>query len=300
MHAFWLTLVSVLLCLAEPALADSTPGPVPRSFYLFGPPIGVAPARASAPAGASAVPAVTGPAVTGPAVTGDVCRQAARAAGRAAAVPEGMLSAIARIESGRADGAGGTAPWPWSINVEGIDHVYDSKAEAIAAVRGYQARGARSIDVGCLQVNLFHHPAAFADLDQAFDPAINATYAAQFLVRLRDQTGNWDRAVAAYHSGNPELGEPYRRKVMAALPEEQRIAGTPPPAASLPPGAVAGAAGAVMLGNNAAQGRMLPLAANAAPGRDLGAYRLAPIQLTGRTMPLAASQLTGGMRRPPA
>ena len=108
-------------------------------------------------------------------------------------------------------------PWPWSINVEGIDHVYANRAAAIAAVRDFQASGHHSIDVGCLQVNLMHHPSAFASLEQAFDPMENARYAASFLRDLHGQSGSWAKAIGDYHSATPALGETYRRKVMAVL-----------------------------------------------------------------------------------
>ena len=39
-----------------------------------------------------------------------------------------------------------------------------------------------------MQVNLMHHPNAFADLDEAFDPAANARYAVTFLSALYQQT----------------------------------------------------------------------------------------------------------------
>ena len=68
-------------------------------------------------------------------------------------------------------------PWPWTINAEGQGLFYDTKAQAVAAVRALQARGVRSIDVGCMQVNLMHHPDAFPTLEQAFDPQTNAAYA---------------------------------------------------------------------------------------------------------------------------
>ena len=45
-------------------------------------------------------------------------------------------------------------------------------------MNSYRAQGARSIDVGCMQVNLLHHADAFASLEQAFDPVANARYAA--------------------------------------------------------------------------------------------------------------------------
>ena len=150
------------------------------------------------------------------------CRAAIRAAERGAGIPEQLMAAIGRIESGRRGADGTVTPWPWSINAEGTDYVYDTKEAVIAAVRALQARGVRSIDVGCMQVNLMHHPQAFTTLDQAFDPVENARYAARFLVQLKDQTGDWQKATAAYHSATPELGEPYERKVMAVWPEEKR------------------------------------------------------------------------------
>jgi soluble lytic murein transglycosylase-like protein len=77
----------------------------------------------------------------------------------------------------------------------------------------------RSIDVGCAQINLMYHPSAFASVEQAFDPASNADYAARFLKELRDTTagGNWMTAAGDYHSLTPELAEPYRQQVEAAM-----------------------------------------------------------------------------------
>ena len=64
------------------------------------------------------------------------CRQAVALMERSANIPSHLMAAIARIESGRADGQGGISPWPWTINVEGQGYVFDSKAAAIAAVSG--------------------------------------------------------------------------------------------------------------------------------------------------------------------
>ena len=101
-------------------------------------------------------------------------------------------------------------PWPWTINAEGTGRFFESKAEAIAAVEALQARGVRSIDVGCMQVNLMHHPHAFASLDEAFDPQANAAYGARFLSALHHDLGAWPAATAAYHSQTEKL-EPTTR-----------------------------------------------------------------------------------------
>lgn len=161
---------------------------------------------------------------------GEQCRAAIAAAERGHGIPPQLLAAIGRVESGRRDpGTGLWGAWPWTINAEGQGSYFDSKTEAIRAVEALRARGVRSIDVGCMQVNLMHHPAAFPNLDMAFEPAVNADYAARFLIQLHDQTGDWTEATADYHSANPSEGGPYAAKVTSVWPEEQRKAGLAPP-----------------------------------------------------------------------
>ena len=144
-----------------------------------------------------------------------LCRSAIAAAERSYGVPDRLMQAIGVVESGRADERGGVTAWPWTINVEGVGYVFETKQEAIAAVNEHRARGARSIDVGCMQVNLLHHGDAFGSLEQAFDPGANSRYAAQFLQNLLAQTGSWPRAAAGYHSLTPDIGADYGRKVLA-------------------------------------------------------------------------------------
>ncbi|MCW3476094.1 transglycosylase SLT domain-containing protein [Limobrevibacterium gyesilva] len=241
------------------------------------------------------------------------CRVAIRNAERAAGIPTQLMAAIARVESGRPDAQGVIHPWPWTINVEGDGYSYASKTEAIAAVRAFQQRGARSIDVGCMQVNLMYHPNAFASLDEAFDPVANAVYAARFLGQLYSQSRDWARATASYHSATPERGEIYQRKVAAVLPEEMkrllRMPGGAPanvwstnvwssnvwnshgtawPAQSnvlRPPAPLtAQPAGAYRLSNKAETARILP-APQGTVGRGLDAYRAVPIPVASRQVP---------------
>lgn len=176
----------------------------------------------------------SGAAFVAPGIVGSpglLCRSAIASAEQAQAIPSHLMAAIGRVESGRRDEATGVwHPWPWAVNAEGQGYFFDSKAQAIAAVRAMQARGVRSIDVGCMQVNLMYHPDAFPGLEQAFDPAANTAYAARFMRQLFTQAGTWPKAVALYHSATPALAEPYARKVMAVWPEESR---RPAPAVGL-------------------------------------------------------------------
>lgn len=144
------------------------------------------------------------------------CAEAISAAERGAGIPAGLLLAIARVESGRPAPGGGVAPWPFAINGGGEGRFPPTRADAVAEVEAFRARGIRSVDVGCMQVNLFHHPQAFPDLDAAFDPPRNVAYAAAFLRELHRRTGSWAEAVAQYHSGEPGRGLAYHSRVVVA------------------------------------------------------------------------------------
>jgi hypothetical protein len=165
------------------------------------------------------------------------CVAASAAVQRTSRLPPRLLNAIGIVESGRIDPFRHVvAPWPWSVNANGEGHMYDSKAQAITAVLHLQAAGIDSIDVGCMQINLHHHPDAFASLDQAFDPSANTAYASRFLMSLFEHTGSWPSAAAAYHSQTPSLAAPYAARVMAIWPDAGRYGGSAgPPSITVDP-----------------------------------------------------------------
>ncbi len=246
------------------------------------------------------------------------CRAAIAAAEQAGGVPARLMHAIGVVESGRRDEAGVVGAWPWTINAEGAGSYFATKAEAVAAVRALQAQGVRSIDVGCMQVNLIHHGSAFSSLEEAFDPVANARYAATFLQRLYAQTGSWPGAAAGYHSMNPALGGPYARKVLAIwnAPEPRPQPGAPAPAFAsstftATPWAAPGMNWPAGLGSPAApaasgfgasngtalggMGRVMPLPGGTVlasasggtggpVGRGLDSYRATPTSLVGRAI----------------
>ncbi len=129
-------------------------------------------------------------------------------------IPAHLMRAVALAESGRwLDEAHASVAWPWTINAEGVGHFYPSKPAAIAAVRALQERGVRSIDVGCMQVNLYWHAGVFRSLEEAFEPMSNVAYAARYLAELKQERQSWEAAVSYYHSAVPEFNQPYRAKV---------------------------------------------------------------------------------------
>lgn len=145
------------------------------------------------------------------------CRRAILAAEPRSSLPPGLLLAIALVESGRSDPRSGRfEPWPWSLNVEGEGRAPPSLAAAAAEVAALQAAGRRSIDIGCMQVNLLHHPEAFPDVPTGLRPEANIRYAILFLKSLHGRFGNWAEAIANYHSADAERGANYHRRVVLA------------------------------------------------------------------------------------
>ena len=142
-------------------------------------------------------------------------------------MPIDILLAITRVETGRAAG-GELQPWPWAINADGTGTWFATQAEAVAAAEAHLGDGTGTFDVGCFQLNIRWHGAAFASLSDMFDPARNADYAANFLVQLYQESGDWAQAVAAYHSRTGDLAQAYLAKVKAVLAGPGGDAAPPP------------------------------------------------------------------------
>ena len=86
--------------------------------------------------------------------------------------------------------------------------------------KGCVPKAVRNLDIGCFQINLRWHGHAFASVAQMFDPLANARYAAEFLTDLHREFGDWDAAVAAYHSRTPHFATRYMERfhrIYAAL-----------------------------------------------------------------------------------
>ncbi len=146
-------------------------------------------------------------------------------------IPRHLMAAIAKAESGRWDEANrANVAWPWTVTAGGEGRFFATQAEAIAEVKRLKARGVTNIDVGCMQVNLFHHGQHFASIEQAMDPTHNAAYAGRFLKTLRETSADWMEAAGRYHSSTPEKNTPYRAKVARLWDETKRESPNPAPA----------------------------------------------------------------------
>ena len=124
-------------------------------------------------------------------------------------IPNGLLLAIALVESG-VDGV----PQPNALSFGMRSVVAHSRSEAVQRLRGH-----RNAFVGCMQLSLRYHKAAFQSLDKMMDPRANISYAGRMLVRLRNDTGSWSRAVARYQGGSQQQSHAYVCRVWNHLAE---------------------------------------------------------------------------------
>lgn len=144
------------------------------------------------------------------------CDQAASLAAGETGIPEDLLRAITRVETGRRQD-GVTQPWPWTVNFAGEGHFFDDPQSAVDFVQDLIDQGETVIDIGCFQMNVKYHSRRFQSLEDMFDPLSNARGAAAFLGQLMAETGSWEDAVGYYHSRTPERAQDYAQKVASVL-----------------------------------------------------------------------------------
>ena len=137
-----------------------------------------------------------------------ICESVAEQVSRESGVPVSVLKAISLNETGRKrDGA--FRPWPWTVNMEGAGHWFDSRDQALTYVFKEFKRGARSFDVGCFQINYKWHGENFSSIEEMFDPLANGRYAARFLSDLYIELGDWKKAAGAFHSRTKKYADKY-------------------------------------------------------------------------------------------
>lgn len=158
---------------------------------------------------AAATPFSTPAAATGS--PEDVCYYWARIAEAHYKMPPGLMTAIVQHESrGR----------PNTLNVDGKAYFFSSPGEAARAIQS-MAKTSYEIDVGCSQITIRWHGAAFRDIGALLDARANISYAAWHLATLKDRFGSWQKATERYHSFQTERGRSYACKVMLVMKESR-------------------------------------------------------------------------------
>lgn len=126
-----------------------------------------------------------------------------------------LLYAIALAESKKKADSTSMRPWPWALNIQGVGHFYDSRAEAEAALQRALASGLRSIDVGPMQVNLLWHGYRVDRPEDLFDVETAAMVGAEILSEAmlsspRDEV----IGVGRYHNWEEGVSRVYGTKVL--------------------------------------------------------------------------------------
>ena len=126
-------------------------------------------------------------------------------------VPLGVLYAVGMTESGRKGSL-----HPFALNIEGKTVFAASADEALKVFARARKKGAKLIDLGCMQINHHYHGREFESPRAMLSPALNVTYAAKFLKQLRRREGSWTMAVARYHAG-PNNNPAQKRYICAVI-----------------------------------------------------------------------------------
>jgi len=125
-------------------------------------------------------------------------------------VPLGILYSVGLTETGHSG-----ALDPYAMNIDGRAVHSASVEEALARYDAAVARGAKLIDIGCMQINHYWHARDFASVNEMFDVTRNVDYAAHFLSGLRASEGTWTGAVARYNAG--PNNQPAQRAYVCAV-----------------------------------------------------------------------------------
>ncbi len=126
-------------------------------------------------------------------------------------VPLGVLYAVGLTETGRKGSL-----HPYALNIEGRTVFTTSKRDALAEFHRARSKGAKLIDLGCMQINHHYHGSEFNSVSDMLDPALNVAYAARFLRQLKAREGTWTMAVARYHAG-PNNDPAQKRYICAVI-----------------------------------------------------------------------------------
>lgn len=119
-------------------------------------------------------------------------------------IPQGLLRAIAKIESGFS---------PWVVNSRGRGHVFHSKEAAAQYIKQLVQGGFTNFSVGVMQLHYASHRRNFTSVEEMLEPENNVAHAAKLIKNLEHRTGSMERAVKLYHSPSPAHHNPYQRRV---------------------------------------------------------------------------------------
>jgi len=161
-------------------------------------------------------------ALLGSVVTGSTVAQAHdtpppayQIAAASAKVPSTVLYAIALQESGRSVNGDKLRPWPWTLNVAGRGHYFDSQEAACSRLTAaLKTLSTKRIDVGLGQINVGYHGHRVSAPCDLLNPYLNLAIAAQILKEQHKPGQDWLVTMGRYHSpANGAAAARYRANV---------------------------------------------------------------------------------------
>lgn len=112
--------------------------------------------------------------------------------------------------------------WPWTLNVAGRGFYFRTRDDAYKAIRVLLVDGRCDFDVGIMQINWCYHAKRFSSPWDALGPASNIHAAEAILNENYRKTNSAVKAVAYYHSANPEPGREYLERFVQHLSQLDR------------------------------------------------------------------------------
>ena len=128
-------------------------------------------------------------------------------------IPENLLSSVGKAEAGRILENNKHVIWPWTVNHAGKSLFFDTKKQMKKYVLKNVEKKDFNLDVGCMQINLKWHKNNFKKISDMLAIEPNVSYAASFLLQLKNKHGSWNKAIKHYHSSDPNKNKPYLIKV---------------------------------------------------------------------------------------
>jgi alpha-L-fucosidase len=128
-------------------------------------------------------------------------------------IPKNLLLSIGKSESGRILKNNKHVIWPWTVNHAGKSLFFDTKKQMKKYVLKNVEKKDFNLDVGCMQINLKWHKNNFKKISDMLAIEPNVSYAASFLLQLKNKHGSWNKAIKHYHSSDPNKNKPYLIKV---------------------------------------------------------------------------------------
>ena len=125
-----------------------------------------------------------------------------------------LLYAVAITESGIEIQQGKVSPWPFTFRAKDARYYADDLNEAKEALKLFQSKYGKRVDVGMGQINLHWHSHRVPDVESLLDPETNLSIMAEILKETLASSNDLLTGIGRYHSWTEERTQWYGSKIM--------------------------------------------------------------------------------------